>query len=496
MSLAATLLPWAIATPLVAAALTPALFHRGARGVGLWTWGVLWATLALAAPALTELQLHGPFRVALGGWPAPYGIELVFDHFSAWTLPLLALLLLIVPFAWRYSERSIEVARRPAFYALLLLNAGGMLGFTVTGDLFNLFVFTEVVALSSYALVAVGGRGLAAFAALKYLFLGAISSLLMLFATAQLFALTGSLNMADVAQRLGEGEGGAAAMVAFAAYAVSFMVKTALFPVHVWLPDAHAIAPSPVSAVLSGMVVKIGIIGMLRLLQIFMSAGTLELGGFLQTLVWLGAISIVMGAFFAIFQDDIKLMLAYSTISNVGYIVLGLGLATPSAMIGASVHVFNHALIKATLFLAAGAIIHQTGFRKLSDLRGVGRSMPQTSAAMAIGAVSIVGLPPTAGFVCKWYIALGAFEAGQAPFGFALIFGALGIFVYYIRMLNAFFFQQPTQAAVADAREAPLSMRIPLIILAVLCLLLGILGGIPLNFVEPAVLDLLAGWDR
>lgn len=496
MSIAATLLPWMIVTPLVAAAATPALFHQRARGAGFFAWLVLLATLGLAAPSLWQLERHGPFAVTLGGWVAPYGIELVFDHFSAWTLPLLVLFALIIPFAWRYSEKSIAASRRPPFYALLLLNAGGMLGFTVTGDLFNLFVFTEVVALSSYALVAVGGRGLAAFAALKYLFLGAVSSLLMLLATAQLFALTGSLNMADVAQRLGELPGTTAVMVAFAAYAVSFMVKTAMFLVHVWLPDAHAIAPSPVSAVLSGMVVKVGIIGLLRLLQIFMRADTLELAGFLQSLVWLGAISIVMGAFFAIFQDDIKLMLAYSTISNVGYIVLGLGLATPSALIGASVHVFNHALIKATLFLAAGAIIHQTGFRKLSDLRGVGRSMPQTSAAMVIGVVSIVGLPPTAGFVCKWYIALGAFEAGQAPFGFALIFGALGIFVYYIRMLNAFFFQKPTQAAVANAGEAPLSMRIPLIILATLCLVLGVLGGIPLNFVEPAVIELLAGWSR
>jgi len=203
-----------------------------------------------------------------------------------------------------------------------------------------------------------------------------------------------------------------------------------------------------------------------------------------------------MGAFFAIFQDDIKLMLAYSTISNIGYIVLGLGLASPYAVIGASVHVFNHALIKATLFLAAGSIIHQTGFRTLSDLRGVARTMPQTSAAMAIGAVSIVGLPPTAGFVCKWYIALGAFEANQAPFGFALVFGALFIFIYYIRMLNAFYFQKPVHAAVAQASETPWSMRGPVVLLASLCLILGVLGGIPLNFVEPAVLDLLPFWGQ
>ena len=489
-------LPWTIVVPVVGAVLTPVVAARRPRLAGHWAWGVLIVASVLASGLVVQLAADGPFSYDVGGWAQPYGIELRFDHFSAWVLPLLLLFVVIVPFSWRYLDHVMPDERRPAFYALLLLNAGGMIGFCITGDFFNLFVFTEVVSLSSYALVAVGGRGLAAFAALKYLFIGAVSSLLMLFATAQLFALTGSLNMADVAGRLNEVGGGPAVMVAFAAYAVSFMVKTAMFPVHVWLPDAHAIAPSPVSAVLSGMVVKVGIIGMLRVYQVFFAADVLELGAFNQTLVWFGAISIVMGAFFAIFQDDIKLMLAYSTISNIGYIVLGLGLASPYAVIGASVHVFNHALIKATLFLAAGAIIHQTGLRTLSDLRGIARRMPQTSAAMAIGAVSIVGLPPTAGFVCKWYIALGAFESGQAPFGFALVFGALFIFIYYVRMLNAFYFQEPVHDVVIEAREAPWSMRVPVIVLATLCLVLGVLGGIPLAFVEPAVLDLLPFWGN
>jgi multicomponent Na+:H+ antiporter subunit D len=489
-------LPWTIVVPMVGAVLTPVVAARRPRLAGHWAWGVLLVASGLASGLVLQVATSGPFSYDVGGWAQPYGIELRFDHFSAWVLPLLLLFVIIVPFSWRYLDHVMPDERRPAFYALLLLNAGGMVGFCVTGDFFNLFVFTEVVSLSSYALVAVGGRGLAAFAALKYLFIGAVSSLLMLFATAQLFALTGSLNMADVAGRLTEVGGGPAVMVAFAAYAVSFMVKTAMFPVHVWLPDAHAIAPSPVSAVLSGMVVKVGIIGMLRVYQVFFAADVLELGAFNQTLVWFGAISIVMGAFFAIFQDDIKLMLAYSTISNIGYIVLGLGLASPYAVIGASVHVFNHALIKATLFLAAGAIIHQTGFRTLSDLRGIARRMPQTSAAMAIGAVSIVGLPPTAGFVCKWYIALGAFEAGQAPFGFALVFGALFIFIYYVRMLNAFYFQEPVHEVVMAADEVPWSMRAPIVVLATLCLVLGVLGGIPLAFVEPAVLDLLPFWGN
>jgi multicomponent Na+:H+ antiporter subunit D len=485
------LLPWAVALPFVGAVLTPVLAARSPRYAGPWAWGVVLATVALAVVLVARVAEGGAFSYAVGGWPGAYGIELRFDRFSAWVLPLSLLFAAIVPFSWRYVAVSLEPARWGAFYALLLLVLGGMVGFSITGDLFNLFVFMEVTSLSSYALVAVGGRGVAAWAALKYLFLGAVASLLALFGTALLFVLTGSLNLADVAARLGPDVARGPVLIAFAALVTSFLVKAAVFPLHVWLPDAHAIAPSPVSAVLSGLVVKTGIVGLIRVLQLFHAADAVPLAGFHLALAWLGAVSIVMGAFLAIFQDDLKLMLAYSTISNVGYIVLGFGLASPYAAVGASVHVVNHALIKTTLFLAAGALIHQTGFRTLSDLRGVARAMPQTAAAMAIGAVSIVGLPPTAGFLCKWYIALGAFEADRAPFGFALVFGALFIFVYYIRMVNALYFQAPVHARVAEATEVPWSMRAPLLLLAASCLVLGLLGGAPLAFVEPAVAGVL-----
>jgi multicomponent Na+:H+ antiporter subunit D len=483
-------LPWLIALPLAGAALTPVVARQRPERAAGWAFTVFALTTALAAGTTLALMRDGPLAVALGGFAAPYGIELRLDRFAAWVAPLCGLYLLVVPFSRRYFAAAMASERLPGAYALLLLNAGGMVAFTLSGDLFTLFVAMEVVSVSSYALVAIAGRGLAAFAALKYLLIGSVSSVLVLFGTGLLFALTGSLNMADVAERLGAIGPNAPVLVALAALAVAFMVKAALFPLHVWLPDAHAIAPSPVSAVLSGLVVKIGVVGLLRVFELAAGAGV-ALGPFNALLVVLGAVAIVMGAFLAIFQDDIKLMLAYSTVSNVGYIVLGLGLASPFALIGAAVHVFNHALIKVTLFLAAGALVHQTGYRTLQDLRGVARAMPQTSVAMAIGAVSIVGLPPTAGFVCKWYIALGAFEAEQGAFAFALIFGALFIFVYYVRMLNAFYFQKPVRPEVAAAREAPWSMRGPLLTLAALCLVMGLLGGLPIAFVEPAVIELL-----
>jgi len=480
-----------VLTPLVGAVLTPAVSDASGRRSWEWALGTMLLTSAMAGALIMRVLDEGPFSYVVGGWVAPYGIELRFDEFSAFVAVVCLLGLLAVIFSRHYARDALAPGRIPYYYTLLLLNMTGMIGFIVTGDLFNLYVFMEILSLSAYALVAISGEKTAEMAAFKYLVMGAVSSLSILFGVGLLYALTGSLNMADVTGRLA-GSAEAPLVLAFAALTLGFMVKSALFPLHIWLPDAHAIAPSPVSAVLSGLVVKVGILGMLRVYQIAYGSGAIDLSGLNLMLTWLGAISIVMGAFFAVFQDDIKMMLAYSTISNIGYIVMGLGLASPYSLIGASVHVFNHALIKATLFLGAGALIHQTGRRTLTSLAGVGRSMPLTTAAVSIGAISIVGIPPTAGFLCKWYIALGAMQAGEPLFAVALVFGALLIFVYYIRMVNAFYFRKPQEAGAPAVHEAPATMLVPVLILAALCLVMGVLGRLPLSFIEPAVTRLLA----
>lgn len=481
-----------VLVPLAGSVMTPAIARGNGKIAGRWAIGVIGATLVVAFMLVLRVANEGPFSYWFGGWEPPYGIEFRFDEFSAFAAVIAFIGLLAIIFSQRYAERAISPRRIPYYYTLLMLNLTGMIGFCVTGDLFNTYVFMEILSLSGYALVAVSGEKTAEMAAFKYLVLGAVSSVVVLLSIGMLYALTGSLNMADISVQLSKGVATLPLMVAFSAMTLGYMVKAAVFPLHTWLPDAHAIAPSPVSAILSALVVKMGVFGMLRAYQIFYNAGALDLRALNTVLVWLGAISIVMGAFFAIFQEDIKMMLAYSTISNVGYIIMGLGLSSQYSVIGASVHVFNHALIKATLFLAAGSIIHRTGYRTLTDLRGVGKGMPITVAAMSIGAISIVGIPPTAGFLCKWYIALGAFQAGRPFFGFALVFGALFIFIYYIRMVNAFYFQEPTHPEVTRAGEAPASMLGPVVILAALCLVMGILGRIPLSFIEPAVTRMLA----
>jgi multicomponent Na+:H+ antiporter subunit D len=321
--------------------------------------------------------------------------------------------------------------------------------------------------------------------------MGAISSLVILLGIGYLYSITGTLNMQDMHLRLQGTPYLKVASLAFSLLIVGFSVKAAIFPLHIWLPDAHAIAPCPVSALLSGLVVKIGIMGIIRTVSIYGLHSVLNLNSFNSCMAWLGTISILVGAFFAFFQNDIKMMLAYSTISNIGYIVLGLGLANYYGLVGGIIHIFNHAVIKVTLFLCAGALIYRTGLRTLYDLRGIGRKMPITMACMTIAAIAITGIPPTNGFICKWLIAIGAVRAGKPLFAAVLLFGALFILAYYIKIINSAFFREPVRKEVEEATEAPLSMLVPLVALATACLVFGILAYVPLAFIRPFVERLL-----
>ncbi len=486
--------------PLLAATIAPLVGKKRKKFVAYWA--IFWTSLtAMVALYLTVFSY--PFNslkkteitYIIGNWPRPYGIEIRFDQFSTSSLVITGLTLLILIYSLRYIEKSLPENKITPYYTLVLLLITGMNGFVITGDLFNLFVFLEILSLSSYALTAISGTKLAEMAAFKYLIVGALSSVCILLAIALLYSITGSLNMIDIGRQISVINPSKLVLVmSFALFAIGFSVKSAIFPLHIWLPDAHSIAPSSVSALLSGIVVKIGILGIIRILWIFrMADNAINLKAFLNLFVWLGGISIIMGAFFAFFQNDIKLMLAYSTISNIGYISMGIGLFSHFSLLGAVIHIFNHAIIKTTLFLCAGSIIYRTGYRLLSDLRGVAKNMPVTLGSLAIGAVSIVGIPPTSGFICKWYIALGALEANRIFFAIILLFGALLIFGYYIKIINTAYFKQPlTKDKLKGVKESPLSMTIPIGILAVLCIVFGVGAIIPISYIDPAVKALLA----
>lgn len=478
------------AVPLIGAALTP-IIGRWRRKI-CFPFALVIVSLALGMSVYLArtVYLKGPISYHLGGYEPPWGIEIFFDELSASAVFITALCLAIIIFSKLYVEKALVQGKIPLYYTLVLVNMAGMLGFVATGDIFNMFVFLEIVSLSAYGLTAISGEKTAEMAAFKYLLVGAISTFLILMAIAFLYSITGTLNMHDLSLRLQEAPYPRVAGVAFALFIVGFGVKAALFPLHIWLPDAHSIAPSPVSALLSGLVVKTGLLGILRVISIYKFNGLANITPVTTALAWLGAAAILVGAFSAIFQDDIKMMLAYSTVSNIGYIALGIGLGSVYGLLGGIIHILNHAIMKVTLFLSAGAIIHQTGSRKLSELKGIGKRMPLTMAAMVIGALSIVGIPPTNGFIAKWYIALGALKAGKPFFVVILLLGALLIFAYYAKVLNTAYFKMPEKEN-PKQREAPLSMLIPIIVLAASCLIVGVLAYWPVAFIRPWVERLL-----
>lgn len=471
--------------PLVGGVLTPLLFHRLPVAACFWATAIASLTAVVAVVLLLRLVVSGGFSHAVGGWLPQYGIELRFDEIGALAVVASLLVVLALVFSSRYVARAMSSKRASFYYALVLINLGGLNGFLVTGDLFNMFVFMEIFSVSAYALVATAREPIAALAALKYLLLGALSSLLVLFSVGVVFAMTGTLNIADAASIL-EASGPMPAALALGGLVTGFAVKAALFPVHFWLPDAHAAAPAPVSAILSALVVKAGVVGMLRTFELFGGVGEL-LQPVLNLVVWLGALGALGGALMALVQRDIKLMLAYSTVANIGYIFIGLGLATASAVSGAMIHTVNHAVIKFALFLAAGAMIHRTGLRNIDDLRGLGRRMPVTAFGMAFTLIALSGVPPMAGFTGKWQIALGALEAGHPSLVAVLVIAGIIVLAFGIRVINALYFRPPARVAVASATEAPASMWMPVLTLTIASLVLGLAGRPMLEFVGQAV---------
>ncbi|MCU0989538.1 MAG: hypothetical protein MUE63_08140 [Xanthomonadales bacterium] len=467
------LLPLFVVLPLVAALLTQLIARQHER---VAEWLSVAAMLALALLSIAAIGRSGSYQ--MGGWPPPVGIDLRLDDLA--TLMLLAVngvgfavSLYAVDYMRRYTARS-------HFYGLFLLLVTGMNGVIVAGDLFNLYVFLEVAAIASYALVAFGTGHEELEASFKYIVLGSLSSALILVGVALVYGMTGTLNMAHIAARMSGSDMGAPLLLAFSLFIVGFSFKAALVPFHAWLPDAHPSAPAPVSAMLSGVLIKaIGVYVLARLLFNVFGASSTELG----LLRWLGALSMVVGALLAAGQHDIKRLFAYSSISQVGFMALGFGLGTPLGLVGALYHLVNHAVFKSLLFLNAGAVEYATGTRELRQLGGLNRALPVTGATSLIGSMSIAGVPPFNGFWSKLIIVLACAEAGYYGFATAAVLVSILTLAYQLKVQRAAFFSALPQALRGTAgvlRGEPRMMALAMLLLAAACIALSfaVLGGL------------------
>lgn len=289
-----------------------------------------------------------------------------------------------------------------------LLSLAGMLGVVFTKNLFSLYIFFELLSVASYVMVVHEETQEARSAGLTYIVMGIGGGLFLLMSVIVTYAITGTGDLSKIGVGLA---GHPLTPYIFLGYLVGFGVKAGIFPVHIWLPTAHPVAPSPASALLSGVMIKAGAYGILRTVYAITGSSLVSNLPMGKTLLVIAVITMFFGSFMAIVQTDIKRLLAYSSIAQMGYIILGVSLLSPLGLIGAVIHIFHHAFMKGTLFLAAGAFIHQTGLRKLDDLRGIGKRMPLTMICFSMAALSMIGIPPFVGFISKWYLALGALQS-------------------------------------------------------------------------------------
>lgn len=444
-------------------------------------WGVAtlatWVMPIIAATLLLRVQTTGPISYHLGGWAPPWGIEYRIDALNAFMLLLVSSVsAVMMPFARRSVAFEIDADKQAWFYSMYLLCLTGLLGICITGDAFNAFVFLEISSLSTYVIIALGKDRRALLASYQYLIMGTIGATFYVIGIGLIYLVTGSLNMVDIASRLGP----AAAdqfrpvVAALAFLTVGISLKLALFPLHAWLPNAYAYAPSFASAFLASTATKVAVYLLIRIIfSIFGLSISLEIARIGGVLMLLSLAAMFVASLMAVYENNLKRMLAYSSVAQIGYITFGVSLANQSGLTGGIVHLFNHAIIKGTLFLALGAIVYRTGTVRLADLGGIGRRMPVTCAAFVVAGLGIIGTPGTAGFISKWYLAAGALDKGQWPLVLLLVASSLIAVVYIGRVIEVAYFR-PTSPLAAKASDPPLNMLLSIVALAAATLYFGI----------------------
>jgi len=438
-----------------------------------------------AVGLLFRVMNEGVIVYRLAGWDPPWGISYYVDHLNALVLVVVAVVALanLIP-----AKKSIEREfpdNQGAFYTLYILMVTGLLGIVVTGDAFNLYVLLEIAALTGYGLLAMGEGGRAPLATLNYLYMGTIGACFYLLGVGYLYIMTGSLNMVDIAGLLPSIYESKAVVAAFIICMVGVWLKMAFFPLHAWLPNSYTYASSPASSLIAPLATKVMIYVMIRLiLTVFTPDFTFITLSISKAVVWLAVVAIVMGAFLALKERSLKKMLTYIIVAEVGYMVGGAWLGNRAGMTGAILHIANDALMTLCVFLAVGNIVYRTKGHHFENLQGLFKKMPFTMGGFVIGAVSIIGVPPTCGFFSKWYLITGAIQSGQYHFMVALLFSSLVSVVLFFRVIEISYYEPFSDHHghghdhhTTPMEEAPLSMVIPLLIVAAGLILVGLYTG-------------------
>ncbi|MEO0992738.1 MAG: monovalent cation/H+ antiporter subunit D family protein [Pseudomonadota bacterium] len=476
-------------------AMVAALLRNGALAY-IVTLLVAWASPLISLAMLAEIEAHGPISYAMGGWAPPLGIEYRVDQANGFLLMLVSLMAaLVTTFAPRSIASEIAPYARGWYYAMFLMCLCGLQGMAITGDAFNIFVFMEISSLAMYALIAMGKDRRSLVAAYQYLVIGTIGATFYVLGVGLLFTITGTLNLVDMAERLQPVLDSRAALAALAFIAVGIGLKLALFPLHLWLPNAYAFAPSVATAFLASTATKIAVYVLVRFMYSVYGVEVAETHEIDTAIVLLLAVlAMIAPSIVAIFQANVKRMLAYSSVAQIGYIVLGVFLLNESGLTGGLSHLFNHAIIKGCLFLAVGCIVYSTGITKIADMAGIGRTMPLTMGAFVLAGLGLIGVPGTAGFVSKWYLIQGATEAGLWWLVAAIVFASVLAVFYVGRIVEVAWFREPSALA-AEPKRVPVEMLVITWVLAGLCIYFGFATEISAGVPAEAARILLGGGD-
>ncbi|MFW5976661.1 MAG: complex I subunit 5 family protein [Bacillota bacterium] len=457
--------------------------------IGISVYNLL-ASIYIMYKVVTE----GAIIYHFGNWQPPWGIEFYIGNLEAVMMTLVTFIyFLVIIYAFPFIKRELSSKVYHWYYVLLLLLKAFMIGIIVTNDLFNLFVFMEIGAITSVGIISIRDKRESIEASLKYLFLSTIGSSFVLFGIGFLYMITGHLNITFVAEVLQENIEVFPQTVNLSLLFIfmGLALKAALFPLHIWLPDAYTTAPTSSTVLLAGLVGKVYIIGLVKILYRVYSINILGKTGLLPIILFLSALAIILGSVFAIGQENIKRMLAYSSVAQTGYIFLGIGLVTENSLNGSLLHVINHAIIKTLLFMTIGIIIFKTGKEKISDLKGIGKKYPFTMLIFSLAALSMIGIPPLNGFISKWLLAMGTLEAEQPVYLVVILASSLLNSIYYFPIIiNSFFGGTEVEY---NWELSPLEKKVSfsLITLTLIMLVFGIYPDLPLFLIRKATVLLI-----
>ena len=505
MSIAVHLPALQVVLPLISAPLA-VLLRNGSVAFVIVTAGA-WAAFATAIGLwlqVGQLDPGGAISYHIGSWPPPWGIEYRVDRLTSFVLVLVSgMAAIVLPWSRASIAREIPREQHYLYYAMFGLCVAGLLGITITGDAFNIFVFLEISSLSTYVLIALGRDRRALAAAYRYLIMGTIGATFIVIGIGFLYLMTGTLNLVDMTARLREVESSRPVLVALAFLTVGISLKLALFPLHQWLPDAYTHAPSAVTAFLAATATKVSVYVLIRFYySVFGESLVFDRLPLSQVMLGLSLLAMFAASFIAIFQDNLKRLFAYSSVGQIGYITLGLSFDSVNGLAASIVHLFNHGIAKAAIFLLVGGLV--LGMSQGSAvspaptfdrLAGIARRMPLTCLGIVIAGLSLIGVPGTAGFISKWYLVLAAMEQGQHWLAGAIVLSSLLAVAYVWRFVEAAYFRKPA-ARLESTREMPLSLLVPAWLLVIATVWFGFDTSLTLGSALDAAQQLVKAGTR